>query len=135
MPDDSQKTGKNGTIRLLLVMLSGCRFGIDTDQVERVVPAGRVDLRHGAILHPPFASEVVFHSHSMALIARSDHGMEKVLIVDALQDILTVPVVNLRPFPSLMARAREASAYWGMALIDDKPVTLLDLTRWSCQCS
>ncbi|MBF8272685.1 MAG: hypothetical protein HW380_1790 [Magnetococcales bacterium] len=135
-PDDSQKTSKDGYIRLLSVMLSGSRFGIDADQIERIVPPNRDDLHHNTILRPPFiAPERVPPPQSVALIVKSDNGMKKVLIVDSLQDILTVPVADLRPFPPLMAREREALAYWGMVLIDDKPVTLLDLTRWSCQCS
>lgn len=134
--NQSQKTVSNGHIRLLMVVLAGGNFGIDADQVAQIIPTREANLRHVfSFLASVDRTETVVRTSArttgVALIPKgNEDGTKKSLLVDHIEDILSVPVSAIRPFPSLMALEKNAAAYWGMVMIEDKPIILLDLAYW-----
>lgn len=64
--------------------------------------------------------------HAIIVVRRGDQTMG--LLVDAVSDILTVTGGDIQPTPEL-AREAESEFIAGIAVLDDRMVTILDLER------
>jgi chemotaxis signal transduction protein len=85
----------------------------------REVPAG--DLVVGTPLGMPFERErgIVVASH--------DDGGERMLVVDLVIGIRSVPEPDVLPLPAFAAACLSSGAVTGFVVVDDAPVLLIDL--------
>jgi chemotaxis signal transduction protein len=60
------------------------------------------------------------------LVVRCEDG-ERVLVVDQVIGVRSVPEADLRPLPPLAAQCLASSAVTGLAFLDDAPTLLVDL--------
>ncbi|HIC87990.1 MAG TPA: chemotaxis protein CheW [Anaerolineae bacterium] len=49
--------------------------------------------------------------------------------VSAVADIVSIPLIQIRPLPAVLRDHAAHCGVWGVALLDEVPIPLLDLTR------
>lgn len=85
----------------------------------RDVPAG--DLVVGSALGLPFARE-----RGIAVACHGEGG-ERVLVVDQVLGVRSVPETDVRPLPAFAAACLSSGAVTGFVLLDDAPTLLIYL--------
>jgi chemotaxis signal transduction protein len=85
----------------------------------REVPAG--DLVVGTPLGMPFERE------RGIVVACHDDGGERMLVVDLVIGIRSVPEPDVLPLPAFAAACLSSGAVTGFVVVDDAPVLLIDL--------
>lgn len=117
---------------ILMFRVMGVRFGIDTEQVAKITPWDRVEDPGGTAFHLcdkiSFGKPASIHRSAVMLLPKSGVG-KKAVIVDTLEKIHSLRIDAIRPFPKLMGKGKGARAYWGIALVDNAPVILIDFSK------
>jgi len=117
-------------IRVLIFEFKGIRMGVDVEQI-----AGMLDPRDKSVSELnvfPFHEKILFRNDCpayvapMILLVRGEDGRHGVLI-DQPQDIVSIKIDSIRSLPPLIEASRESRAVWGVALIEEEVVLLVDL--------
>lgn len=117
-------------IRVLVFQFEGIRMGIDVEQI-----AGMLDPRDRAVDElsvSSFHEKLSFRNGPsayvapMVLLVKDEEGRHGVLI-DQPQDIISIKIDSIRPLPPLVEASRESPAVWGVALMEEDMVLLVDL--------
>ncbi len=117
---------------LLVFRLQGIRLGVDLEQIDEML---KPELAGGQGLEPvalheliPFPkAPVVYEDPQVLVIAGSDPALA--LKIDQPENIVYLGLQAIRPLPLLVARCRTTEALWGVGLLEEEPLVLLDCLK------
>ena len=112
------------TCEILLFQVGARLYAAQVHDAVRIgsvrdVPAG--DLVVGTALGLPFARE------RGIVVACHGEGADRVLVVDQVLGVRSVPETDLHPLPAFAAACLTSGAVTGFVLLDDAPTLLIDL--------
>jgi len=122
-----QRSGATITnLQILIFNIMGVYFAADTEQVARVES-----------FHPPLdETKNITHFHEEFLFPEGPvtYDSPRVLyikngrgiVIDHLEEVRSLPLEQIRTLPELLVQARKPDAIWGVGLVDDKVILLLD---------
>ena len=136
-------------IELLIFNLNGKIFGVDIEQVERMIDA--VDLRapdkntfsHKHLLvYEDREIPVMELSQEIRLERDIDYQQPKVLLVkkknsyigfliDNPSDIVSVSIDDINSLPKLVEISKSVNLIWGVAKVKEQLVILIDLLKYT----
>ena len=93
----------------------------DAVRIGSVRDAAAGDLVVGTALGLPFARE------RGIVVAGHGEGVDRVLVVDQVLGVRSVPESDLHPLPAFAAACLTSGAVTGFVLLDDAPTLLIDL--------
>jgi len=127
--EDGEAAGVEA-IEALLFDFMGSRMGVDVDQIAGMLDprdeaAGELDVLS---LHEmlSFRNERAAYVAPKVLLIRDDDGRHGVLIEQP-EDIVSVSLSSIRPLPAILEASMKSGAVWGVALIGEEMVLLVDL--------
>lgn len=116
-------------LTVLLFSVMGTPMGVDVEQISEVVDPrslggddARVFYLHEKV---SFGGRKVVYEVPKALLIKGC-GTPAGIIVDRPEDIRPVPFDSIRPMPAVVEGNLSSKAIWGIALIDDEIVLLID---------
>jgi chemotaxis signal transduction protein len=125
-----EKNDNPAAIRLLIFRIMGTWMGVDTNQVEEIMDQGQAARRKIKVSswHEKIKGGIgaVALVDPPVLLVKSEDSSVGILI-DQLEDICEVKLDHLRPLPPLLAGSMAAGVVWGIALIHEEMVLLIDL--------
>lgn len=120
-------------ISLLVFRMMGVRIGLDSTQVDQIVECGpdaeadsKAHLLHEVL--SPGEERVVYQSPKR--VTPRAPTVKGSVIIDALEDTVTISIDAIRPLPDLLEHRRGASTpMWAVALYGGAPIFLVDLYK------
>jgi chemotaxis signal transduction protein len=115
----------SGTTEILMFQVGARVFAAEVRHVLRV----------GAVRQEPDGATVVgrsalgvpFERLRGIVVASSEDGVERTLVVDRVLGVRTVPEDDVHPLPAFAAECLESPAVTGFILLDESPTLLVDL--------
>jgi chemotaxis signal transduction protein len=125
-----KNTDNPAAILLLTFRIMGTWIGVDTNQVEEILDQGKAAQRKikVAALHEKInwgINEVTLAAPRVLMVKGGDSSIG--ILIDQPEDICDVKLDHLRPLPPLLAGSMAAGVVWGIALIHEEMVLLMDL--------
>jgi len=130
-------------IRLVLTEIDHHLFGIELSQVQKIIKlASSRDIGSGKGLLRDSDDVVPIVDVSPYLEGKSGPEKQDVVVVNSesgpraffcgqIIDIVSLPLSRLRPMPSVFKNEGGEGLIWGVALLDDRMVLLMDLRQIS----
>lgn len=113
----------------LIFRVQDILFAVDLEQIDELLEMHQLDaatdrpVRLDRLLSFS-GSPVVYHDPRVLTI---NHGNTRLLLqIDQPEDIVFIRLETMRPFPQLLDRVRESEFVWGVGLVREEPVILLD---------
>lgn len=125
------KCGGIGTEKLHVLVFSvmGIRFGVDTEQVARVVNLSHLEGEEENVVmfdeEFPFPGrEVVYEAPKVLCLQDS-----RKLVVDEIEEVRFLSFHSIRSMPELLEKYGESGAVWGAGIVEGGIILLLNLLR------
>jgi hypothetical protein len=117
-------------LKVLIFDIMGTVMGVDLDQAERMLDLREAIERQISVysFHEKVsfrASRIVYQEPRVLLIRDKEGAIG--LLIDQPQDIVNVRTESIRPLPDLIGASGESNAIWGVALVKEEMVLLVDL--------
>lgn len=123
-------------IRVLIFLRMGMRFAIDMDQILEVVKVDQVkgqEINFISIHNVfPFQPKSTRDHASTAILLKfeEEEAVEKNgIIIDELVDIVTIPIADIQPLPTLIESSSRSKAIWGVSFLDEEIFLLFDFYK------
>lgn len=129
-------------ISVLLFTVMGVRLGIDTDQIGHIDETGwtdddreREEDERGIFgIHEKLdfgrrGTAISYEAPRVVMSKELGGGRATGIVIDQTEDIVTIPIDSIRQMPDLIRGRAKQSPVWGVALLQDQPVMLVDLDR------
>ncbi|MBI5179668.1 MAG: hypothetical protein HZA04_10480 [Nitrospinae bacterium] len=129
------------SIRLLVFRMDGTAIGFDTDQMEGMTDFGRVDVHESCLVtinelfgmgeesYNCSTPKVVFVKPLPGDGQSGVSGKRIGIVVETPEDIVDVPVENIRPLPPVVRKHAHATGFWGAALLNNGMVFIADIYK------
>jgi len=115
----------------------GIRMGVDVGQVSRMLEPGQAEVEELQVvaIHErlSFRDRNVSYRSPRILLLR-DRGTVGVMI-DQPEDIIAVKLDHIRPLPPVFGAGMKTTIVWGVALIEEEIVLLVDLFQLVAACN
>ena len=117
-------------LRIMTFRMMGIKMGVDVDQIAQMLTPEEAGEREIDVLlfHEQLSSGAMDAAYSFpkVLLPRKEGAMNGIMI-DEPQDIIGLKADAIRPLPPLLDTALERRVIWGVALIDNEIILLVDL--------
>lgn len=129
------------SLRLLVFRMDGTAIGFDTDQMEGMTDFGRVEMNESCLVtinellgmgeeaYNCASPKVVFVKPMHADDECGVTGKRIGIVVETPEDIVDVPVENIRPLPPVVRKHTRATGFWGAALLKTGMVFIADIYK------
>jgi len=123
----SQDTGEANGLNLLLFSTGGIRFGVDAAQIAGTA-AVTDDAEKPAWLHEllDFGDRPVVYREPVILDLGTDGAGRRRVVVDAMEDIITVAVDEILPLPAPVELHVLGKGLWGVLPKGGRMILLMD---------
>lgn len=114
-------------LRIMTFNMMGTRMGVDIRQVSQMLEPGhatqglRVAHLHEGL---SFGDRGISYRSPRVLLLKDE---ETAVMIDQLEDIVPVDLDSIRPLPSVFDVHMKNALVWGVALIEEEIVLLVDL--------
>ncbi|OGW33553.1 MAG: hypothetical protein A2X59_11465 [Nitrospirae bacterium GWC2_42_7] len=119
-------------IKLLTFSIKGIKMGVDTEQIDEMITADEALARQCNMIdlfeQLPFHGKSVMSGPQKVLMMKESSPLCGIAI-DSPDEIISVPVNNIRPLPALALSSRGKMAVWGAFVKNEEIVLLLDLMK------
>ena len=113
-------------LQLLLFTIDETCYGVDADQV-----AGLQNYRcdaHTLAVHILLACDPISYAFPR-MLAVKDRETYPAILINEPEDIIAIPVVDIRPIPSLLKKTAKQYGVWGVSLKEQRMIVLLDFYK------
>ena len=119
-------------LKLLIFNIMGVLFGADMEQIDEMLEPEQAEERQCDIVPfhqrvPLGGSRVVYEKPRILLIRETLN--RQALLIDRPENIVNLPVSDIRLFPPLIEARKTAGAVWGVTFVDGEIVLLVDLFK------
>jgi chemotaxis signal transduction protein len=114
----------DGTSEILLFQVGARVFAAEVYDVVRV---GSLRGEPPGFVVPRSALGEPFGQHRGIVVASHEDGLERMLVVDHVLGVRSVPEADVHPLPAFAAECLQSPAVTGFVLIDEAPTLLVDL--------
>ncbi len=120
------------TIRVLVFTSGGVKVAVDTDQVIKLTGLEEAEGRGWKLSTVPdrlWRRNCAPPNLNARVLMAGSEDTPIALTVDRLEDILSVPISDLRPMPHLISLSGAPAAVWSAMIRNDEVIMLVDLSR------
>ena len=124
----SQDTGEANGLNLLLFSAGGVRFGVDAAQIAGTAAVTNDDAAKPAWMHEllEFGDRPVVYREPVILVLGTGGAGRRRVVVDAMEDIITVPVDEILPLPPPVESHVLGKGLWGVLPKGGRMILLMD---------
>lgn len=119
-------------IQLLIFNIMGIRIGMDMEQIDAIIKPDQVKIKKLQVFkfHEklPFRGEAAVYKSPRVLLLKEEK-IATGIIIDQPEDIIPITIDSIQPLPSLIEATNRSSAIWGVTLINEKVVLLVDFYK------
>jgi len=117
-------------LKVLIFDIMGTVMGVDAEQAERMLDLREALERQISVYsfheQVSFRADRIIYQEPRVLLIRDGEGVNG-LLIDQPRDIVNVRTDSIRPLPDLLGASGESRAIWGVALVKEEMVLLVDL--------
>lgn len=122
-------------LQLLTFSINGTRMGVDTSQISEMMEQEEAEARGMTILK--FSDEVPFRETDFAYVSPKVLKIKNTdspagVVIDQAEDITSVSVSSIRPLPYLVEISNRTKTIWGVAVMDNDIILLVDFYKLKC---
>ena len=121
----------------LLFRVQGILFAVDLEHIDELLELHQLEVggdrlrRFDRLL--PFGSAPVIYRDPRILTVHY-RGSRLLMQIDQPEDITFIRLENMHPLPALLDRVRETDFIWGVGLVREAPVLLVDCLKIAAAC-
>lgn len=121
----------------LLFRVQDILFAVDLEQIDELLELHQLDApgdrlrRFDRLLS--FGGEPVIYRDPRILTVHY-RGSRLLMQIDQPEDITFIRIESMRPFPALLDRVRQTDFIWGVGLVRETPVLLVDCLKIAAAC-
>lgn len=117
-------------LQLLILNIAGIKFGVDMEQVSEIMELEQANQKEFSIVkfdeNLPFRGLAVTYKLPKVLLLKDEFS--STILIEQPEDMVSISIDSVQPLPPLLA-CRKASPIWGVTLLDDEVVLLVDCYR------
>jgi len=119
-------------IQYIVFKVMGIKLGIDVEEISAIHQFDQIGKKNIDIhwFHEriPFRKERVSYKLPQVIFIKGN-GIPRGVIVDTLEDIVSVQIEAVHPLPPLIVRLNKFPALWGVTIQNGEMVFLIDLQK------
>ncbi|MBI4691591.1 MAG: chemotaxis protein CheW [Nitrospirae bacterium] len=118
-------------LQILTFNIGGVNMAVDTTQIGRMLEIDEAVERNLKIerLDDRISFYDIAVIYSAPKVLMINDKMPFGVVIDKPDDIISVPIDSLRPLPALISDSKCPKAIWGVALMNDEVVLLIDFYK------